>query len=125
MKAHAFVLVFIFLSIMDCYLSTGVWTEEKDAEEIRLPRELDSETCEDSGLPKVFSEVKACKKLKRKRKLTCSKLSSKCNSTIKSILGRSKRARKCLKKMPMPERNTMVKLYCNKSCNECGKHCFR
>ena len=125
MKAHAFVLFVIFLSMMDCYSSTGAWIEEKDAEEIELPRELDSEACEDSGLPKVFSEVKACRKLKRKRKLTCSKLSSKCNSTIESILGKSKRARKCLKKMPMSERNTMVKHYCNKSCNECGKLCFR
>ena len=125
MKAHAFVLVLIFLSILDCNLSTGEWVEKKDAKEIRRLRELDSETCEDSGLPKVFSEVKVCRKLKRKRKLTCSKLSSKCNSTIKSILGRSKRARKCLKKMPMSERNTMVKVYCNKSCDECGKRSFR
>ena len=125
MKAHAFVLVLIFLSILDCYLSTGEWVEKKDAKEIRRLREFDSETCEDSGLPKVFSEVKACRKLKRKRKLNCSKLSANCSSTIESILGRSKRARKCLKKMPMSERNTMVKLYCNKSCNECGKHSFR
>ena len=76
--------------------------------------------CYDVRLPKKLSTDKNCKRLK----VSCKKLTSKCNVKLGSSLGNSASARKCLKKLSSSQKNTKVKSWCEKSCKECGKLSF-
>ena len=75
----------------------------------------------DLGLPKEFSNDIHCKILN----LNCSKLSSDCYRKLGSLLRKSSTAKKCLKKLSRSERKKKIKSYCQQTCTERGRQCFK